>query len=135
MRVAGNRNRFEASLVDCAETRNAMGILPAARMRCSQPVHEAGKGAVGLWSDDEMPMVRHDAVRKKCHVDALDGFFEQVFKREIVAGVMKEQRPFRRSIQHVKNHSCGAFPVPSGHGVSPEAIGVPIVNRIGVLNK
>lgn len=82
-----------------------------------------------------MPMIGHDAVRKKCNVDALDGFLEQVFKCEVVLGVMEKKRAFGRSIENVKHHSGGAFPASSRHCAAYKAMGVPGLCLATVLKK
>ena len=115
MPITPNRNRFEAPLVNCTETDNAMDVLPAACMRRGQPVHETRELAVYLRGDDEMPMIGHHAVRKKRNVEALDGLLEQVFKREVIPSVMEKKRAFCGSIQYVKRHPGCAFPTSSRH--------------------
>ena len=80
-------------------------------------------------------MIRHDAVRKKCHVDPLDGFLEQVLEREVVAGIMEKNRAFGRSIQYVEYQPGGLFPLSPWHGGMTEANAVPGCSFASVLNK
>ncbi len=135
MTVVPDRDSFEAALIDCSETGDAVDGLPPPRVRGRHPVHEARQGAVHVWGYDEMPMVRHDAVRKNCHVDTRDGFVEQVLEREIVAGIMEKNRAFGRSIQYVEYQSGGVFPLSSRHSGMTEAIPVPGCSLASVLNK
>ena len=65
-----------------------------------------------MWGYDEMPMIRHDAVRKNGHLDPLDCFFNQILEGEVVARMLKKHRPFRRSIQDVE-HEAGSAVSPS----------------------
>jgi hypothetical protein len=70
-------------------------------------------------------MVRHDAVRKNCDVHSADSIFEQLLERGVIAGSMKKNRTFGRSIENVENKAWRAFAAPSHHSHPAKAIVVP----------
>ena len=72
-----------------------------------------------------MPMVRHDAVRKKCHVASLDRFLEQRDERRVVGRILKKHRAFGGSIEYVKHEPRGPFSHASRHQALFEATPMP----------
>jgi len=82
-----------------------------------------------------MPMVRHDAVRKKCYRVTPDGFFEHLFECRVVAGIVKEDGAFGCPVQYVKHQSRSSLSRPSRHDGSAEAILMPNRCRPSVLEK
>ena len=72
-----------------------------------------------------MPMVRHDAVRKNCNLYSADSILEQTLERGVIAGSMKKNRTFGRSIENMENKAWRAFAPPSHHNHLAEAIAVP----------
>jgi hypothetical protein len=82
-----------------------------------------------------MPMVRHDAVRKKCDLHPAGGLREEPFEGGVIARIMKKDRAFGRSVQDVKYKSWRSLPASSRHGRLAEAIGVPARDPRSVLYK
>ena len=115
MIVVPYRYSFESPLIDCSEAGNAMGILPSAGVRHRQPMHEPRHSAVGFRSEQKMPVVRHDAVRKKCNVAAPKGIREQGDERGVVSNVMKKHRAFSCSIDYVEYQTRRALSPSSRH--------------------
>ena len=72
-----------------------------------------------------MPMVRHDAVRKKLNVASVHRFLEQSDEGRIVARIFKKNRAFGCSVEDVEDQSCGSFSYSSRHGAVHEATPVP----------
>lgn len=65
-----------------------------------------------------MPMIRHDAVRKKCDVLSIDGSAQHVLERVVIPDVVKQTRLFRSSVDDVK------YEAGSGHTRAPWHDGV-----------
>jgi len=72
-----------------------------------------------------MPMVWHDAVRKKCNLVARDGFLQKALERGIVACIFEKSRAFGCPIEDMEDHSRFAFPFPSRHSRLVAATSMP----------
>ena len=72
-----------------------------------------------------MPMVWHDAVRKKCDSVTRHGFLQEPLEGGIVACIFKKSRAFGCPIEDMKDQSRFAFPFPSRHSCLVEATSMP----------
>ena len=82
-----------------------------------------------------MPMVRHDAVRKKCDVAAVHCFLEQADEGRVVERIVKKHGAFGCSVEYVKHQSRGSFPPSSRHGSIRKATSMPLARVASVLEK
>ena len=72
-----------------------------------------------------MPMVGHDAVRKKCDLHSADGIFKEPLEGGVVTGFVKKNSTFSRAIKDVEHKSRRALATSSNHGHLGKAIAVP----------
>jgi hypothetical protein len=133
MTIVADWNPVESALIDCSKSWMTVSVLPSSRVSGLEPVHEPGHCAVGLRSQQEMPMGRHDAVGKKCNADPLDGFFEQLLECAIVAVILKENRAFCGSVADMKKQSGLTLSSSSRHSRSREATSMPTRRGESVL--
>jgi len=82
-----------------------------------------------------MPMVRHDAVRKKCDVAAVHGFLEEADEGRVIERIFKKHGAFGCSVEYVKDQSRGSFPSSSRHGAIRKATSMPLARIASVLGK
>src|SRR5438094_646083 len=93
--------------------------LPSRDVRDGQPLHEGRQVPVVLWPQDQMPMVRHQAIRANPH--RLDGqrFLQNILERNVIAVRMEQPHPADPAVQDVKNHSTRSDSVCSWHEGDP----------------
>ena len=135
MTIGADRNPVESPLIDCSESGLTVSVLPSPGVGGFEPVHEPGHRAVGLRSEQEMPMGGHDAVGKKCNPDPVNSFFEKPFECGIVAIALEEDRAFCGSIADMKDQSGLPLSSSSRHNRSTEATSMPTPRRMTVLYK
>ena len=72
-----------------------------------------------------MPMVRHEAVRKKCHVASLHGFLEQPDEGGAIQRIFKKHGAFGGSVEYVKHQPRRPLSHTSRHEGLSEATPMP----------
>ena len=68
----------------------AVGSMVALGMGQREPMHERRDVPVLSWTDDQVPVVRHDAVCKDAHVKEVRRILEHRFEERIVLLVPEE---------------------------------------------
>jgi len=74
-----------------------------------------------------MPMVRHHAVREKCHLVAFDSGGQQVLERNVVRGCLEKLGAFRCPVHDMKDHTGRKYSSASCHEDLIDATVVPHV--------
>jgi hypothetical protein len=118
MAVGANRDRLESTLIDCAKAAKVPSILPSSGVRHREPVHKTREPPIGFRHQDKMPMVRHDAVGKKCDAGALHRFLEKRLEGRVIARILEKDGAFGCSIKDVKYDPRRSVPFPSWHSAS-----------------
>ena len=132
--VSLDGNVFEATLVHCALARRARVHPPPSRVGRLQPLHRARQRSLGWRRDDEMPMVRHEAVRKKRNAEFFDGDGKERFERVVITCRFEKQAFSRPAVDNVEDVPSGSPSPVSGHAADG-ATGVPhLVAPAGVGN-
>ena len=80
-----------------------------------------------------MPMVRHDAVRKKCDLPAADGLYQELLESGVIAGFVEKNRAFSRPIKDMEHNSWRSLTASSGHHRFAKAIAMPVQTERSVL--
>ena len=134
MMVAGNRYSLEPPLVDRPLTVSATRRLPSTGMGRGEPMHKARQSPVGRGRQQQMPMVRHETVRKNCNVPTTDCTGENVLESRVILRMFEEHRAFCAAIQYVKHKTAAGDPWTSGHDCDHQAISVPRCNSVSSRN-
>ncbi len=82
-----------------------------------------------------MPMVRHDAVRKKRNVAPVHRFLEQSDEGGVVTRIFEKNRTFGCSVEYMEDQARGSFSYSSRHGAVHEATSMPWACDASVLEK
>jgi len=85
------------------DTRLAVGHAISTRMRRRQPLHEVTHGAIGFSTQNQMPMVTHDAVSQQFHLTAGtdNRLFKHTLKSRKIAFFAEHAKTGVRTIQDV----------------------------------
>lgn len=79
------RKRLESPLINWAGSRGAAAGVPALTVRHGEPAHVFRKCIVLLRPEQQMPMVRHDALGQHAHFHMPPRLLEQADKGIVVA--------------------------------------------------
>ncbi len=104
--VRFSRERLVAALIEMTVTHAAPVDLPVARVRDGQLLHERREIAIALRPQNQMPVVRHQAVAQNPHWATLERLLEDLLKRLEVGVLQKQPHPSHATIQDVEQHSA-----------------------------
>jgi hypothetical protein len=76
--------RFVEALIQVTVTDGMAVEVPASDVCGGQALHEAAELGVMAWPEDEMPVIGHQAIGEKAHVQALKRLSQQCDKRGVV---------------------------------------------------
>ena len=106
--------RFESPLPDVA---GGLVVLVVAADVCrEQPLHPAGEIAVLARPEDQVKMVRHQAVTQEPHRNDFVGGVEETDEGLIIRPLVKHPLPGVPATENVVTISAGGVAVGSGHG-------------------
>lgn len=91
MRIGLDRKGLVPTLVDMPGTRRLMGSVPPLRVCHGQPAHEGDQHTIRGRIEDEVPVVRHDAMCEDPHLRPLLRLSEDALECQVV-GVGGEDR-------------------------------------------
>lgn len=86
-----NGNRFEPALIDWPCSSGSVEAVPPERMRYRKAPHELAHLLDRCWPQNEVPMVRHDAVAQKPHRHFLGQLEQELFKRSVISRVAEKR--------------------------------------------
>lgn len=75
--------------------------MPALRMRDGNPAEHLGEFAVMTRPEQQMPVIGHQAISGDANLRLGLGFSENLLKRGVVSGLLKERQPTHAPVQHV----------------------------------
>jgi len=97
--IALNRKCLESPLPDMSAARVMLVIPP--HVACHEPLHPPAQIAVAVWPQNEMKMIRHEAVRQQSHGYAVARLGHQSQERGVVTAVVKHGRATVSTIHDV----------------------------------
>src|SRR5688572_20667934 len=95
----------------------SMGV-PALGVRERQPADESGELAIAARPDDEMPVIRHEAVGQEASFGPLDGLQQDVLKGFVIGGRVKDREPGIGAIQHMVHIAAEGGSEGSSHALT-----------------
>jgi len=104
MVVALNWNGSIPVLIDISLPIRSFAVVPLTSVNERQPVHEP-RQIISFWPEDEMPVVRHDAIGKETDVEFPESHRQDAFELEIVCWFEEQTASTRRSIQDMEYDS------------------------------
>ena len=103
MVVLLNRERLESALIDVPRAGRMPVGVPALRMGQRQPADESRQVAVLARPNDQMPMIRHDAVSEQPHRNSVERFVKHPFERFEIAVLLEQWQTLIGPIEGVIN--------------------------------
>jgi hypothetical protein len=85
-------------------------------MRNGAKSHEFSELTVLRWPEDEVKMVRHQAVGKYFDWDPIVRFGERSQEELVLIGMLKEFEPAYSSIHYMEHETTGSYHASSRHG-------------------
>ena len=82
--------RFEASLVEMPSSLRMEKGVPTHRMGVREPTEKAGKLLIRFGTDDEVPVIGHDAIRQDWQRFTLKCLIQHSLKRFVVFRLLEE---------------------------------------------
>lgn len=77
----------------------AVRAVPTMGMGYGDPLHKLRQIVIFLRPENQMPVVAHDAIAAKPHLEPFDPFGEDVFKRFKILPLLKDPKPSIRTVQ------------------------------------
>ena len=91
MLVVLHRKRLVASLIQMTFTGGVVVRVVTLSMRQPQPLPEATHLAIDIGADDQMPVVRHQAVRKQFQLYTVERFGDDSLERFVIRIFVKDR--------------------------------------------
>lgn len=113
-----HRERLESALVDVPRPCTMTMGMPPLCVGEGQPASEAGKILVFFGPDDQVPVIRQDAIGQQPHVDPLDRLMEDIFKGLVVAIFLKNSHPRIGAVEDMINNSAAGISSWSSHATN-----------------
>ena len=107
MLIIRDHDRPEPTLVKMTVTEILVESTVPQDMRRGQPFHVSGDAVVAKCSQNQVPVVRHDAVPEDVYPRLLSTLFQEADERLIVRPVDKDRPPVNRPIDNVSDGPCG----------------------------
>jgi len=85
MRIGLYRKRFEPALIDGTRPRGAMVGMPALRMGDGDPPQHLREFPITSRPEQEVPVIRHQAIGGDAYPGLVVGFSENLLKRSVVS--------------------------------------------------
>jgi len=116
MLIGLDRKGFEAALIDRACSGGVVMGMPALRMRDGDPTEDFRKFPVLPGPEEEMPMIRHEAIGGNADLGLGVGLGENLFKGGVISGCLKERESSDTTIQDVIGKISGGEAWTAWHG-------------------
>jgi len=110
-----DRYRLVSTLIHRTLSLPAARRSPSKGVRHRQPVHEPRDPVAAICRSDEMPMVWHDAVRKKRRVLSFNGLLQNLDEGGVLVRIVEKCEALCRSIEQVERNLPRGVTVSSGH--------------------
>jgi len=111
-----HRKRFEPALINRAGARGVVMRMPALRMRDGNPAEDFRKFPVLPGPEEQVPMIRHEAIGGNADLSLGVGLGENLFKGGVVSGCLKERESPDAAIQDVIGEVAGGEAWTARHG-------------------
>lgn len=99
------RQGDEPTLIQGTRPARAMSRVPSLGMCARDPVHQSRKICHTVADNDEVPVIRHQAVRNYFHGRFREALPNDPEKGDVVGGTVKDRRAAHRAIDHVEHGS------------------------------
>ena len=99
MRIGLDRKRLEAALINRSGPGGVMVGMPALRVRDGNPPQHLGEFPIMPRPEEEMPVIRHQAIGGDADAGLGVGLGENLLKRGIVSGLVKQREPSDTTVQ------------------------------------
>jgi hypothetical protein len=96
-----NGKRLEAALVNVARSARMTMRMPALGVRQCQPADKPREFALLSRPDNEVPVVRHEAIGQQPGLCALHGLGQRLLEREVIRVVVEDAHPRIGPVEHV----------------------------------
>jgi len=116
MRVFLDREALEPALVQVANANLPVVLLPSARVRHRQPLHEPAELSVLLRGQKQVPMIRHQAVRKQLNRLSFEGIRHDPLERGKILILLEDAASPDATIKHVEGDTGGRLACGAWHG-------------------
>lgn len=116
MLIGLDRKGFEAALIDRACSRGVVMGMPTLGMRDGDPAEDFRKFPVQPGPEEEMPMIRHEAIGGNADLGLGVGLGENLFKGGVVSGFLEERESSDPTIQDVIGKVAGGKAWTARHG-------------------
>lgn len=103
-----DRKRLEAALIDRTGSGGVVRRKPSLRMGDGDPAENFRQFPVMPWPEEEMPVIRHEAVGRDPQAGLSMGFRENLLKSGIVSGRFKQGEAAHSAIQDVVGEIAGS---------------------------
>jgi hypothetical protein len=80
------------------------------------PSHEAGEIPIAMRPKNQMPMIRHQAEAENSAGDAIEAFFDNLQKREVVAGLVEDLGTAIGAVEDMIDNATGTDASWPSHG-------------------
>jgi hypothetical protein len=107
MMIALHRKTLEPALIQVALTDRFAVLAPPPDVSGTDPLHELGEVIGVPGPENEVPVIAHQAVAQNPHPGAPAALFQQLEKREKIAGLLEDVQPAVAAVEHVKHDSAG----------------------------
>jgi hypothetical protein len=98
-------NCFVRPLMQVAGSDGMMMQIPATPMRCGQLLHETPQVTILQRPQDQMPVIRHEAIAQNTHKNFGLSFCQVFFERGRVRNISENPIPGISTVEYVKKHS------------------------------
>jgi len=127
MLVGLDDERLKSPLVDMSATDRVAMRVPALGVGKSQPADKAGKLAVLLRPNNQMPVVGHNAIGKQPHLVAVNGRRQHAHEGVVVFGLLEDRHSSVGAVEHMVNQTALGNSQRSSHAHS-------LANRSPLVN-